>query len=421
MSWSLTQMTFRGFYINEVQLGKPVLLIAVIAALTLIMWLTSYNLRTRIIGIAALVLIAAGGVIYVLITGNMELATTDDYNNPFQFYLIIFIVSVAVWLLSLTRRGTVFLFIAGVLEAAVIQFLYHNNTWLWLAAFLICCAVMFILRGYYSSILSSSTHKTSFFITFIVAIVCISILIGAAAGIYAGVVKTINPSAQTLILYDREKLMELADRTGLTQVVAILDPMIKGEKTVGSSSEGTARDPDGDGTQDQSEPPEEGGGQKDDFDLLARDPDINPISYDLKEKHIWPYFAAIAALVVILIAAKLIHRKLSFERLKKLPRREQMQQIYNFALKKFRQLKQGKLSYETPYEFAERQHDQLAVFTADGAALNSVTDAFVRSNYGDEDIPDADYSRCLNWRRKLYRNLFKYLGVFRYALRFFTL
>lgn len=416
ISWSLCHMCFLGFYVNPVQQNNEGLLISVVAALTVALWLISYSNRTKLFGIIALVAAAVIAVAAVYASGNIALAVKDSEENPYMYFVICFVVIIGVWLLAATKRGMIVLLVLGIFVSALVAFLYKNNSILWLGGFLIGCIVLYALRYYYGSVLSSQTVKTSFLSAFVVAVIWAVVVMAAGSAVYAGVIKSIDPPARELKLYDKEKVMTAVGWMGLSSTVTVMDPSLTSDEAEKDQQD---QPDDNDGDKDKAQEQTQNTGI-DEWDELKNDDDANIVTYDLEEEKL-PVIIILIVVIAAVIALRILSRRWWLAAVMKKPKEERIAKLYHFWLKKYRQIKLGKNKEETPYEYALREKEHLASFATERADMMKLTEVFVETNYGTREASEEEWQMYLEFQKKFYRMIFKYLGPFRYIVRFFVL
>lgn len=422
ISWCLCRMCFLGFHVNPALQNNQALLIGMVVALTVILWLVSYSNRTKLFGTIALVAAAVIALLAIYGSGNIAVAVKDSEENPYSYFVICFVVIIGVWLLAATKRGLIVLLILGIFVSALIAFLYMNNSLVWLGGFLAGCIVLYALRYYYGSVINSQTVKTSFLSTFVVALILAAVILAGGSAVYVGVVKTIEPPAHELKLYDKEKLMTAVNKLGVSKTVTVLDPNLTSNQTDDDNEEQNQQD-DTKGDEQNDDDAQDGnqGNGIDNWNELENQKEMNVISYDLPEDKIWPIILAIIIAAAVVIILRILSRRWWLASVMKRSKEERIIKMYHFWLKKYRQLKLGKNKEETPYEFALRQQEHLASFATERADMMKLTDIFVETNYGLRMVSEEEWQTYLEFHKKFYRMIFKYLGPLRFVFKFFIL
>ncbi|MCC8028555.1 MAG: hypothetical protein LIO75_01925 [Lachnospiraceae bacterium] len=422
-------MCFLGFYVNEEQQYNMPLLLAIVIILNVILWLVSFGKRTMaggVIGFVAAIVIA---FVYLSVSGNMLTAFTDteDSPNPYLYYMICFAVIVGVWLLASTRRGTLVLMPLGALVAALIQYLYHNNHFLWLALFLIACMVNLALKNYQNQVLRFGNRNSSFGRTALVALVCVLAAFLIGTGAFYGIVSPLNPPAKKLELFTRDMTRTPLDRMGLASEVKVLDPDQKSDVTEEvpgvsgtESSEASGNDDDGGIVGDEIDEDSEMDNAANLFSEDSEDDQLDAISYNRLRSVLWTTILLIAILAAAAIILKVLSHRMWLKRIQDKSQKEQISAMYHLFLRKFAQIKEGKYREETPYEYAERTELNLASFVTQEADFNEITDIFVRSEYGTDGITGEEYEAFKEYYRNMFRCLRQYLGL-RWIVKFFVL
>ena len=129
-------------------------------------------------------------------------------------------------------------------------------------------------------------------------------------------------------------------------------------------------------------------------------------------------------IILLIIAAVVIKKLLRRRWIHKVQQKtpgEQIIILYGFFINRFRKMKIEKKGSETPYEFATRSAAQTSVFCGESGIFDDITGIFVRTKYGSEPVKRADNERYLMFYQMFYKRCRKYLGTFRYILKFFIL
>lgn len=429
MSWSLAQMCFLGFYIPQSQQYNILLLIAIVVVLNAILWLISFGKKTMLGGLLGFIAAILIAFLYLRISGNLMLAfsDTEDQPNPYLYYMICFVVIVGIWLLASTRRGTLVCMILGVFISALVHFLYHNNQMLWLALFLIGCMVNLALKNYQRNVLKYQNQRISFLSTTLVSLVCVLVVLAVGCGVFYGIVKPLEPPVQKVQLFEKDMAQNVVDRVGLAREVKILDPSLITDQTEetlpDSSSQQSDANKEGDADNAGQEEDEDAAADNSvtRFNQTALEDVLNVISYphlEQKTKHV--LLICLIVLVAAAITLKVLSHRFWLMAVQKKPKREQIAAMYHLFLRKFKQIKEGKNREETPYEYADREEINLSSFITSETDFLEVTDIFVRSEYGTDEISEEDYGKVVDFYQHLFRLLRQYLG-FRWILKFFVL
>lgn len=426
MSWSLAQMCFLGFYVEAEQQYNAPLLFAIVVVLNVILWLVSFGKRTMAGGVAGFLAAIVLALVYLRVSGNMLTAFTDtaDETNPYIYYMICFVVIVGVWLLAATWRGTLVLMAAGALVSALIQYLYHNNQVLWLLLFLAACMVGLALKNYQKQVLHHGNQRISFGRTALVALVCVAVALVIGCGAFYGIVSPLNPPARKIELFTHDMSQTVLDRVGLASEAKVLDPNLTSDETAevagaGGSSSQTPDSSEGGTSGDDIEEDAEQDNARNSYDPVE-EPEVDTIRYDLPHQTLWNTILALAILIAAAIVLKVLSHRFWLKRIQQKPLKEQISAMYHLFLRKFRQIKEGKNIEETPCEYASRAGVNLASFVTPQADFHEITDIFVRSGYGTDEVSAEDYRKYVDYYRNIFRCLRRYLGL-RWIIKFFIL
>lgn len=433
IAFALSRMAFLGFYVPEEQMSRTAQQILLIAVLTVILLLLSYSRKTAMIGI--LVFVAAGAVAYgyLAVTGAVAIAFSDNKEsvNPYLYYMLLVAFAIGVWLLTMTKRGTVAVFVAGIFLSGLIQFLYHDNEPLYLILFLAAAVINYMLLNYQQSILKSKTKKISFVSLVGAGLVSAIIVLVLGCGIFYGVEQTIDLPRKELKLVNVEKSPTLLDRVGVSTTLKIPESQLAG--WIKSQQEAEVNQTEGESgssqssQQDTNPGQDETGGEIEDavteYEQDAMDEELNVISYPLPEVKPFQIWILLGILVAVSIVLKILsHRIWLMQVLKKTPN-QQISNMYHLYLRKFKQIKMKKNQEETPLEYEERMRDKLKAFhSKDGTVdMECLTKIFVETSYGGRAAGQKDCEQYVSFYKNLFPRLRSYLGPIRFIWYFYRL
>ncbi|MBQ9014635.1 MAG: DUF4129 domain-containing protein [Firmicutes bacterium] len=423
MIFACATSIFSGFHVPEEQAGAYAVTLACGAALVVLMNAASCSRRTLIIGLGALLAVFAGLIVYSVTAQTGAFADSEE--NPLLRFVLLALTGIAVFAASRFRLGTILLLPAGAVTLGLIEFLYETEHIVCLLLFLVTASGMIVYRNYINNILRSRTLKTAQTSAVIYSLIICLLAAALGSGIYYGIVQPLHPPKKELKLITKYLSLEVLEKIGVADIEQIEDPNLTTDQqsdqqdTTQQDSEekddtlndtSTAAD-----TNSSSE-----GTSPDQMDKRQKGP-LQAIRYDwgIPLWAVWILIILAAAFAAVLLKRHL--RKRWFRKLREGPPEEQVRQMYAFCLKKFRQLKIRPVKGETPYEFAARTADQLALFRRDCAGFMEITDAMVRLEYGGQEPAEEDLNSIAAFYRHFYRNLREHLGKVQYIIRYFVL
>lgn len=428
MAVSLCYAEGSGFYVAESLHKNYVLLLGIVVLTTAVLAAISYNKKTLIFGISG---IAAALVLLFLVLGlNSGIGNVfaDKPGNPWLYVTLMITTTVGVYLLSRTRIGTCGLLAAGILVMAVIQFLYKPGHLAALFLFLCACGSMYIFKNYQRNVVQSQTVKTAFGRTFVISAVLSVLLLSLGAGIFYGIVKPLDPPARELKLITKYMSFETLQELGIASEVLLTDPDQFTQKT--DDTEKTAKQ---EGDKKKDNPDKGNKGKDQDKSQNKQDNQVNRLDkndssqvfYAIKyttEKisPVW-WILMLLLLIVLAVVLKLWLRDRWFRKVKEQPKKEQVQTLYRYYLKKFALMGVKKQKEDTPLEFAEKAASQLEAFEESGVSIRSLTETFVGAAYSPSGVSEQGYKAYLSFHKVFYSCCRKHLGKLKYMLKFFRI
>lgn len=418
---------FSGFYVPEDQVTSYAVTAGASAVLVVLMTIASYDKRSIIVGLAALVLIFAAMIIVSAAGGNNVFA--DDEGNPFLRFLLLILTGVVLFAASRFRIGTVLLIPAGTIVLCMIEFMYDSWHIICLLLFLIAGVMMVIYRNYIFNVLHSRTLKTAQTSAVAYALVLCLLVTGIGGGIFYGIIGPMHPPAKELKIITKYLSLEVLEKIGVADIETINDPdmttdqLDENRDTTQQDTEDKDENLNQDVSQAENENADDGTSQ-DQMDKRRSGP-FQAIRYD------WgiPLWVLAVILAILLIAAvigfRIWLRRRWFSKVRSKTPEEQVREMYQFFLRKFRQMKIRPVKGETPSEFAGRNALRMQPFrTAAGlesADFMSLTEILVRTEYGGYRPGPADLKQFESFYRSFYRNCRQYLGKVQYMIKFFIL
>ena len=426
MIFACATTVFSGFYVPEKEVTDYAVTAGAALVMVLLLTLASYSKRSIVIGIIALVLAFAGMIIFSVGSGQNLFA--DSEKNTFLRFLLLIIISVAVFVMSRFRAGAVLLFPAGTIALCVTEFMYESRHLVCFLLYLTACCMMIVYRNYMYNVLHSRTLKGAQFSAVAFGLILCLIVTGIGSGIYYGIVKRLNPPARELQLVTKYRALETLDKLGVADVRVVKDPSLKTDN-LDDQQDTTKQDTEekDDDLQDASSQAQEAdntdGNAPNALNKMLKGL-FDAIRYDWGIP-LWLFWSVLALLIIAgAIGTKILLRKRWFRKVKEKSPDEQVRAMYLFFLKKFRQMKIRPVTGETPAGFAARTAQRLKCFRTEGASpvgFTELTDVLVRTEYGGIKPTFAEITQFESFYRRFYRNCREYLGKVQYIIKFFIL
>lgn len=418
-SVSLVLNFSQGFYIPS-SVANSVPLALLVCGLTLLYaYLGSYNRATMVCFTLGFVVIAGGFFLYLRSAGADIIDQEGSATAVFIYYIAAPLITLAAFLLSRSRLGTVVLFLAGSCLHGLIAFLdYAVKPWC-AALFAAAAVALFLLRHYRITALRSDTVSPNFGRYFgmatgvgmagmLLALVCWGLII-----------RPLQPPTLDLELLTKYMRYEVLEMVGIAQQYPVLDETQEADGT-DQTLQGNDPDPQEDAPPERETP-----------DYTQSTPDL-PHPTDTEDlgavtygQDITSWLAALAVLLVLLTASipffRRFCRKRRLDRLTRGEPREQVIGLYRFYLKKFGRIGCPRAPSQTEWEYAARYGEQLAPYLKGGPSLEEMTALYMDARYGGLPVSEADCRSLAGLYPVFLRNYRELTGRIRYLTKYFVL
>lgn len=398
---------FSAFMIRESYMHNYVLVAAVTAVVTAVMFVVGYDRRNAVVGAAGIGAALVGWIIFLRAKDLIDLSGESDETVP-AFWTIILFGTAVIYLLTRSRKVLYAAAPVGLLFCAAFRFLEYPVSVPGLIL-LIAGLLLEILNLVYQDALLNASYGNYNMGHFILQSVAIVLVVGLlSSGVFFGIVKPLDPPTRDLKLITRLMSFDILELLGVASTQELQQP-----------------DPD-DQNDDQGEEEEEEEKKEDQEEEQNRESEediaASTISYD--EHKTPPYW--IAALVLLILAApfavKYWLRARRRRRLNGLDASNQAAFIYDFFLKRFRKLGFGKADSVTIQEYAEQQEGFLQNFTAeDGTTFEEISELYNFHLYSKVPVTLEEAEKFLAIYDSFYKNARAFAGRWRYLLKFWVL
>lgn len=418
MTLALVQAVCSGFVLTDALSGSVTAVLLFSAVLTFVLVLLSRSRAATWAGIAAAVLLAVAGLVYI----NLYRPFADETaNSVFIFALVQIVTALLVWLLTRSRPGTVVLFLIGTILCAGAHFLQFPFPVWCLFLFLLAVSASFLCRVYTVSLqradIVSGSRKAYFRQT---AVVSVAVLL-LAGGVFFGIVRPLNPPTQDLKLITVLKSMRQLETLGISSTRIVLDPNLSSieepdeEETGSEDNEEESDSPEGENDVPQQSLTET---MRENFTSTVQQTWM-AVRYD---RHNFQWLWLLLLIPVVIAAAyfwRFERRKRWRKRVRALSRENAVVNYYRFFLKRLGRLGLKRPANTTLREYAEINEAQLQPFEGETCRFAELTDIYESVLYGRHRVTDREYAAYEAFFDGFYSGLKKELGPVRYWLKAF--
>ncbi len=435
MSAALSSAVCSGFEMTSPGKDSVIALFAAAAVMSLIMTALAYRRVLTGLGIAAGVVIAVASVAYLK---TVHPLADEAAHAGFIFALVCIIAGILVFLLSRSRFGIVVLFIAGNLIGAGAHFLqFENPLWSFLL-FTAAVLVMFFYRVYIISLMNADMGRvrTGKYMTQTVAVCLAAALL--ASGIFAGIVRPLDPPTHDLKLIRVLKQMEMLEALGIYNVKTVLDPFKDSSSAPDQSEYSNQKGNEQNETMDGQDEDQ----QQEENDDAVTDPSLqikaDAIKYAFKEYHLgWIIPLAIILILAAAVAYVMSRRRRWRRAVQELSNEELILNYYAYFIRCIAIAGIKKPSQQTLREFAQSSSHELEVFavntgggddaegaekysgmSADAITFGQISDIYERVLYGGMNASDEEREIFESFYDGLAVGLKKRMGLFKYLLNY---
>lgn len=405
---------------------------AVIALLLLVLLLCGRGMtmgRTRVAGFVGY---AAATVALVGLGVGMSAEANpfaDAPGNLFVPALIYALVPLVVYLMSRSRYLVIVLFAIGGFVGASMQFLYERDVLVALIALCVLCPTLAVYKNYQQSARSVESLQSVRYgmaggtalalgagAAIIAVLVCVFVLAPLGLGTLDPKFFTEYRSLEELKVYGAASPSDDSDNVltsgNLTDEVRYTTN--RGDQENGEESES----PDA----SEGNDPQSYAGSMLGIDLDSIESAFDMFSYEDRTL-LLVIPLVILALIVLAIIAKLALRRLRYARLVKAPPRAQVQGFYTFFLSRFAKLGLEKPASMTAREYGRSFSRELRPFaaTSTGVTFEDLSELYERAIYADEQLSPRSLAAFRSFYGEFYGNCRRYVGFWRYLLKFWRL
>ena len=400
--------------------GAVVLLAAVMTALLFVLaWKRLTMLAGCAMGAAAL----GAAVAYA---HGVDVMADEAAHGTFLFFVILIFVTLLVFLMARSRAGTGLLFILGVLVLAGAHFLQFPVPFWATFVFTAALALLFFYRLYLVSVKNARVGKITLsgYLKQAVALCLAACLL--AGGVFAFVIRPLNPPTQELKLITRLQTMELLQVLGVSTTRTVLVPELSSLEEPEDTEQDRA---DEDAVEDESDnevaPPEE----TPDWEQTQTEAADDERETNAEAQAVWyrlpvSYRILIIAglvvmLFVLLLLLRLALRKRWHDRVRSLDNQSASVNYYEYFAKRLRRAGLGRQKTNTLREYTAMEDSALEPFTVGDADYITLTGLYEGVIYGGLPITDEQVELFESFYGEFHKNLRRELGTARYWLTCF--
>lgn len=404
-------------YIPDDLYGRFLPVLGLCAVWQVLLFIAAYNRRNVIIALSVCV---AAGVLYGfgIASGQIEPEGTIAL-----YYLMTFLFSGAVFLLTRTRPGAVVAAVLGTLVIAACQFLQYGEFGTALLIYLFASACLVIGRRYRVYALETHSGRPAVRQAAGASAVFCAVAIALSLLVFFAVVRPLDPPTRELKLLTRIESLEISHQLGISSHIYLQDP---DKTTTQTNDDETLTNNPGTDEQQQNQPdtaPQDSSQPSPDvFDDGAVGQDAaTAVRYTARDWR-WLYaLITVAAAVTAAILGKKWLRRRKLRRMMSGGRTEQVVRMYNYLLRMLKFSGMPKQDGETVHEFNRKIHRRADALFRQKNAMSLMSGAFNAAVYGGREPSDAAYDmfvQCCTDFPVYFRRKFGRRRYLKYYFRF---
>jgi hypothetical protein len=422
LSCALVITEFTGFNATaDVTPSIPLASLLIVAVLVLC-YIFSTSRKMVVIGAISFFVVIGLGVAIAnnLVDGNIF---SDTQGNSGIFLMIVLFTSLAIFLCSRFRLGSIIIFGVGTFIFAATEFLYTPHLYIAFFIYLITSAT-FIALKYYK--FNDDGAKFRGVITTVTSALIFCLVVALlSTGIYFGIIKPNEPTPRELKLITVKMALPVIMKTG------IAESFEQEDKNKLTSENDDIEDASKDKTQDENKT------KKDIKNNQNQDKESSDVSipsfldmtknglfavYNFLKDNAYLLLVLLVLVVGFIFASiylKLYTRRKWIKDVKASDNATQTKLIFLFILKRIRKVKKKIGRGETLLEFGERMNEELPLFNTSGVTFAELCDTYSNLIYGGKMPEDTACQNFLSYYNEFYRNLKTQVGRWKYAKIFF--
>lgn len=415
---SLVYTIASGFVLEPVWSGRPYTIVLLSLIVLFVLFLAAYR---RILTLICIGVGCGGAVLTVLYMQASHPLAEEAANSVFLYLLITVLTAVLVFLLGRSRAGIIVLFLTGNLIGAGAHFLqFPAPLWSFLL-FTFAAFALFFHRVYLAGLKRAALGRVRPGRHLVQGTALCLAALGLAGGLYAGVIRPLNPPTQELKLITLLKSMDTLKVLGVSTVKTVLDPEQTSfqppEQTQHSNEEGEEPEDVPEETP-LSTPPEESLPAPEEITGNTKE-ELSAVSYDRKEWNPLWLLLLIPLAIAGACVLRLVLRRRWQAKVQALPREDGVVNYYQFFTKRLGRIGLARPEGHTLRKFAEDTAHQLESFAVGEATFAALTEIYEGVLYGCRSVTREEYRLFEEFYRHFAPALRRELGPVKYYLRIF--
>jgi len=422
MTACLALNVLQGFYLPE-NLQTNIFAIAAFSALCcFLLFCCGYNKKTIILGILAVLALIVFSIVSVQSVDLSALEGQELEESIPYFYIMTFVCSAFVYLLSRRKAGSIILAVFGAVIICIVVFMEFQAFWVSYVLYMLAAVAMCFYRNYRINAVNYTTVKPAFGAYTGIAAALSAGILALSVLISVLIIQPLNLPVSEFKPFTRYLTFEILEISATSSNIVLPDPNnISNNTNDNIKTSHNESDPDQDNIEYQEVIP-----PLDNLDTYMLNYDnlenfLFAIRYTLSGIPAIVWLLLIPLIIGLIIGGKVLQRKLWFKRVQKNDRSAQICILYRFFLSRFAKLNYKRPDSDTPMEYARRVGDKLRGFRVKDADLTSISQTFVKVGYGELNVTDEEYAQYVAFYNNFYKAAKDKLGFWGYARKFLFL
>ncbi|MGI6205423.1 MAG: hypothetical protein ACOYJI_02160 [Anaerovoracaceae bacterium] len=417
LSTGLAINVFAGYDSSDSKTTSFAAIAAVCAVCVVLLFIAGYNKATTIAGIiTAVVLVVAA----LVIVRSFHASTGSKVDkNPMLFWIVTIAVSAVCYLMTRWRISTILLLIGSCIMMAAFGFLKYPVNFRGYILFFCALVVMFMLRVYENSAVTAYTGSVRFGRYTIQSIAMILVITLAAGGIYAGIIKPLNPKTHELKLITKLESLEILQKVGISKRTEV--PQQQNQtNNENDQTQNTNQKQDQDDTTSPQQNRDEN--QQGDIEQQTQTEEGQAVNYH--QDRTWLY-VLLAVLIALALAAPFVIRHLLHKRWENKVHEagptDGAVMIYQWLTSKLKYAGFTRPPDVSLNKYMRSQRRAMKSFAVGSVDMYSLTRSYEEIVYGYRKLDDVEFSRFWKVYEAFRENMKKKIGRFKYALHYFVI
>lgn len=415
ISLGLTLNLLSGFQIDDIVPQRLPLLAGVTVVVILLSFAAAQNKRTVLVGVIAGIAALAA----VIVVSRRQQWFLNDAQSTMQILVCVAAVtSLLVFLGSRSRIGIFIILLLGNVIQAGAAFLEFPVNLPGYLVFLGATGMLLFYRVYLKGIRSSQSGTVRFG-QFMVQNFCICMAaLVLAGGVYAGIVKPLNPPTRELKLIQKLMSFEMLEKIGVSTTVTLPDPNQQSTQQDPEDSLTTDQreetQPDGMGADMETPQPEEPQNEPDQMeDQQDSVGEAMAVSYE-KKSHWYLYVLLAAVILFLLLYRKKWIRKRWLAAMEQRSRKDAVKRFYAYFLYGFAYAGYRKAEGLTLDEYICLNQEVWSAFAVNDVTVQALNAVYQKVYYGQMEPSEQEYEMFRTFYAAFHKNLCTVMGRWNY-------